>query len=124
MGTKIEFNDTLKLSKGGGFPSDLNLNDYVKDSLRIREKFLGQTFDFEKSDVRIFHTGADTRVFLVEDINGMWLYWGHAVIEKLSTDGEVTSGRYRITKLYDIDYQRLATINESPDGRSYFGDHL
>lgn len=119
MGSKFEFNDTLKLSKGNGFPSDLDLDDFLEDPEAVAKRFLGTSHDFEKSDVRIFHTGG-TRVFLVEDVGGKWLYWGHAVLERLSTDGEVTSGTYRITKLYDPAYQRLTTINESPDGASYF----
>ena len=56
----------------------------------------------------------------MEEIEGKWLYWGHVLILEQTIKTGRTEGKYRITKLYDPEYQRLATMMEAPEGKSYF----
>ena len=113
MGSTIEINDTLKISKERGFPKDLEK--------KVGAAFIGQTFEFWNKDERLYHR-PPTRVFLVEEIDGKWLYWGNALVtEQTIRDGK-TEGKYMITKLYTPEFQKQITIEESPPGKSYFGD--
>ena len=120
MGSTFEFNDTLKLSKKEGFPKDLMLEDHIKDMWQSTY-FLGKEYHFKKDGERIYHR-MPARVFLVEDIDGKWLYWGNAVITEQSMGYLATEGVYGITKIYDPEFQRRMTIEESPDGKSYFDE--
>jgi len=54
MGSKIEFNDTLKLKRGDGFP------DPVEE---------GKRYNFRIAERRLYHL-KPVRVFLVEDVQG------------------------------------------------------
>ena len=45
MGTLIEINDTLKISKERGFPRELTLEEHIKNPESSR-KFLGEKFEF------------------------------------------------------------------------------
>ena len=118
MGSHIEINDTLKISKERGFPAQLRLEDHIRDSLQS-DRFVGQEFSFWNKDERLYHR-SPTRVFLVEEIEGKWLYWGHVLILEQTIKQGRTQGKYQIVKLYNPDYQRLATVHEAPEGRGYF----
>jgi len=118
MGSHIEINDLLKISKERGFPKDLHLEDHVRDPQQSN-RFLGQELTFWNNGERLYHR-APTRVFLVEEIEGKWLYWGHALIIEQTIKIGRTEGKYQITKLYNPDYQRLTTIHEASEGKSYF----
>ena len=124
MGSLIEINDTLKISKDRGFPLELRVEQHQNGSPFNLEQFADQVFDFCNPDRRRYHDGG-TRVLLVEEIDGRWLYWGHAQILRQTQDTpkERTEGQFMITKIYDPEYQRLATINESPAGKSYFKEN-
>ena len=78
MGSFIELNDTLQITTEQGFPKELTLEHHLQKPF-IAEGFAGRVFDFNKPDLRLFHP-APTRVFLVHNIDGKWLYWGHALI--------------------------------------------
>jgi hypothetical protein len=124
MGSRIriedvgkEFNDTLKLSYAEGFPAVLKMNGPSRAVKNIDE-LVGQSFSFQKDGARKFHDEA--RVFLVQAIENKWLYWGHAKILEQHVEDGTTYGRYQITKLYNVDYQKIVTKNEAPEGKSYF----
>ncbi len=131
MGSPIEFNDTLQLTIEQGFPANiLNRESHCKNPLTAND-LKGREFTFKnKFDARIFHLDP-VRVFLVHNIDGKWLFWGHALIQKQEIkkvnpgpgwklgDWE-TTGTYTIEHIYDPDFQQAFTINESPAGRSYF----
>ncbi len=121
MGSIIEINDTLKISKQRGFPKDLVLEDYIKDPKKYQDRLLNENlFGFSNEGERHYHQ-APTRVFLVEEIQSeKWIYWGHVLILRQTITENRTDGAYKIVKLYDPDYQRQVTINESPQGKSYF----
>lgn len=120
MGSFIEFNDTLQLTTEQGFPAELTLERHLKQPFRA-EQFAGRVFAFhDKPDMRLFHT-APTRVFLVHNINGKWLYWGHCqVIEQtIHADTKTTSGKFVITKLYSPEHQRTMSTLEVSAGKEY-----
>ena len=121
MGSFIELNDTLQITTEQGFPEYiLNLEKPAKLE-EVREKI----FEFhDKENARIYHT-YPTRCFLVHNIEGKWLYWGKIFVmeQTITVDKEgkkKTSGKYKIIKIYDPEYQKQITQNESPDGDSYF----
>ncbi len=123
MGTLIEINDTLKISVERGFPDELKLAEYLKDPVKTAEKFIGKEFSFWNKDERLYHR-APTRVFLVQEIDGKWLYWGNAwVIEQTVSQGK-TAGKYRITKIYtNPEFQKNMTNTESPPNKSFFAGY-
>jgi len=40
--------------------------------------------------------------------------------QTIHAESKTTSGKYKIIKIYDPAYQKLITINESSEGKSYF----
>ena len=83
-----------------------------------------KVFEFhDKTNARIYHL-APTRVFLVHNIGGKWLYWGTIVIleQTITWDGKEhkTSGKYKITKIYDPEYQKQVTKNDTGPEQNYF----
>ena len=132
MGSFIEINDTLQITKAQGFPvSILSLERHQKDPITIDE-VKGKVFEFNnKPSARIFQKDP-VRVFYVQNIDGKWLFWGHIMIQsqtvkkKMDADGSwdgeswITKGTYTISKIYNPEYQKIVTMNESPPGKSYF----
>ena len=113
MGSEIEINDTLKISKERGFPKELDFDNC--------NSFLGKEFEFWNEGERLYHR-PPTRVFLVEEIGGKWLYWGHALVISQTIEKEITKGRFKIIKIYNKEYQKQITIEESPESKSYFSN--
>ena len=124
MGGFIETNDTLQITTEQGFPADiLNLEKHQKTPI-VLEDVKDMVFEFHgKPNARIFHP-APTRNFLVHNIDGKWLYWGKIVMieQTISWDGKEhkTSGKYKIICIYDPEYQKQITKNETNPGKSYF----
>ena len=121
MGSSLEINDTLKISIERGFPKELTLEANIKGTIPVCVS--DNIFEFWNKGRRCYNTD-ESRVFLVQEIppEGKWLHWGHALILEQTYDAvkKITRGKFRITKIYDVEYQRLATINEAPEGKSYF----
>lgn len=118
-------NDTLQITKEQGFPSEeLNFERH-KTRPSTAKDFEGRIFEFKnKTRARIYHH-SPVRCFLVQNINGKWLYWGKCLIieQKIkggTKDEQETEGKFRITEIYDPEYQELITRHESPGGKSYF----
>ncbi len=124
MGSHIELNDTLQVTTEQGFPVDI-LNLAKHQQRRIMLEDIGdRVFTFHKPKARIFHV-PPTRNFLVQNIDDRWLYWGKIMmleqtITSNANDVQTTSGKFRITELYDPEYQKLITQRECPEGVSYF----
>lgn len=123
MGSKIEINDTLKISKERGFPRGLVYEEHVRN-YSGSQHFLGREFEFWNQDERLYHCGSTgTRVFLVEEMpDGRWLYWGNALVTSQTISNGRTSGKFVITKIYEPEFQRRITVEESPRGKSLFDD--
>ena len=97
MGSYIEMNDTLQITKEQGFPQELNIENHLKNPYTA-EQFADKVFEFhDKPNIRNYHM-PPVRCFLVENINGKWLYWGliHVLEVKHDYINKKTSGKYKI----------------------------
>ncbi|NTU69566.1 hypothetical protein HGB13_01895, partial [bacterium] len=109
MGSYIELNDTLQITKEQGFPVALDLathknNPYSLDDVK------GVVFEFKnKPNIRIYHL-PPVRVFLVENINGKWVYWGLVHILEVEHDYEkkTTSGKFKIIHINSYEDMKKA----------------
>lgn len=119
MGSLIEINDTLKISRDRGFPNNLRLRDHIENP-QNSSSLVGQEFRFWNEGERIYHR-SPVRVFLVEEMpDGRWLYWGNAIVLEQTIKNGRTEGRYKITKIYNPDFQKQITIEDSPSGKGFF----
>ena len=121
MGSFVELNDTLQITTEQGFPKELVLEKHLKMPF-TEKQFEGRIFEFyNKPNMRVYHP-SPIRCFLVHNIDGKWLYWGHILMieQTIHAESKTTSGKYKIIKIYDPAYQKLITINESSEGKSYF----
>ena len=124
MGSFVELNDTLQITTEQGFPeSILVLQKHQKKPIFL-DSVKDKIFEFHgKEGARIFHT-APTRVFLVHNVNGKWIYWGKIIMleQTIKWDGKThkTYGKYKIIQIYSPDYQIQITKNETNPGKSYF----
>ena len=131
MGSALELNDTLLLGAAQGFPVEvLDLERHRVRPVTLQD-VEGRVFAFRGKDgARIYHLDP-VRVFLVQNLDGKWLIWGKALIQsqtmekKLNPDGSWTpgewtmSGTYRISEIYEPEYQKLFTRRESAPGKSW-----
>ena len=125
MWSYIELNDTLQITAEQGFPVEiLDLEKNRKWEIKF-EKIQNKIFEWKnKEKARIYHI-PPTRVFLVQNIDGKWLYRGKILIieqtiKTLDNWEKITSWKYKIIQLYDYEYQKAITLNECPDWCSYF----
>lgn len=101
MGSFIEINDTLQLTAEQGFPSELIYERHKVKPFLIKD-FENQIFEFkDKSKVRIYKL-PPVRNFLVQNIDGKWLYWGLVHIIEVTHDNvkQTTSGKFKIIQIY------------------------
>ena len=105
MGSIVEFNDTLKLIRGDGFP-------------HVIEE--GGEYEFLRKGIRIFHP-SPVRVFLVEEIDGKWNFVGKVAVIKQTIDAEkyITYGTFRVLSIYPDEVRRIMNNHEAPEGKSY-----
>ncbi len=97
MGSFIEINDTLRINKEQGFPAELDVLKHLKNPYKT-EQFKDKVYEFKsKSGIRVYKV-PPVRNFLVEDINGKWLYWGLCHILEIKHDyiKRETSGKFKI----------------------------
>jgi hypothetical protein len=133
MGNQIEVNDTLQITRQQGFPTDVfNLQQHIECPVTL-EDVRGRRFSFHgKIGARIYHL-EPVRVFLVENIDGKWLFWGHAQVQQQTISKRLdasgiwtgewhTAGEFIISTVYEPAYQELVTRRESPPGKNYFGE--
>ena len=101
MGSFIEINDTLKITKKQGFPEVL---DYEKHKIKpfTVDDFKNKIFEFKnKPKIRIYKL-PPVRNFLVQNIDGKWLYWGLVHVVEVHHDNikQTTSGKFKIIYIY------------------------
>lgn len=137
MGNIFEINDSLQLTTEQGFPESIfNLERHLQNPITINQ-IKDLMFEFHgKPRPRLYHLDP-VRVFWFHNIDGKWLAWGHIVIvEQTITKSPhpehggpinvsnptawITSGKYRVVKIYEPEYQKLFTKNDVPPGLSYF----
>ncbi|MDP3964852.1 MAG: hypothetical protein Q8Q20_04345 [bacterium] len=101
MGSIIETNDTLQISREQGFPTELDYEKHLEQPYTV-DQFKGRVFEFHgKKDIRIYHA-PPVRNFLAENRDGKWLYWGLVHIIEVTHDmvKKETSGKFVIEYLY------------------------
>ena len=101
MGSFIEINDTLQISIEQGFPKEL---DYEQHKIKpfTADDFKEKIFEFkDKPKIRIYKL-PPVRNFLVQNINGKWLYWGLIQVIEVVHDNvkQTTSGKFKIIYIY------------------------
>jgi len=109
MGSTIEINDTLQITKEQGFPSELSLEEHLKNPYKA-EDFEGKIFEFNnKSGARIYKL-PPVRNFLVENKEGKWIYWGlvHLLEIKINCLENTTSGKFKIIYIYTPEEMKKA----------------
>lgn len=133
MGNFVEFNDTLQITTEQGFPADILNLEEVENPDEAFQRVKGVLFSFsDKERARVYHLDP-IWIRLVHNINGKWLFWGHAIIQsqqiskQIDSDGVwtgswVTSGTYQIVKIFSKLEREIVTKLESPKGASYFVD--
>ena len=109
MGSLIEINDTLQITSEQGFPKEL---DYEQHKLRplTANDFKDKIFEFkDKPKIRVYHL-PPVRNFLVQNINGKWLYWGLIHITEVVHDNikQTTSGKFKIIHIYTSEEMKQA----------------
>ena len=100
MGSFIEINDTLRITKEQGFPAELNIEKHLKDPYSLSD-VEGKIFSFTaKPKIRVYKA-PPVRNFLAQDLNGKWIYWGLVYITEINHDYEKqeTSGKFKIVRL-------------------------
>lgn len=122
MGSIIEINDTLQISKEQGFPAELDVKKHLEEPF-LAEEFADKIFEFkDKPNIRFYHM-PPVRVFLVENIEGKWIYWGLAHIQEVYLDyiNKTTGGKYKIIYLNTPEEMKQAhhLIDQNPE-TSYF----
>lgn len=109
MGSFIEINDTLRISKGQGFPADLDIQKHLQEPYSIAD-VSDKTYEFScKPKIRIYKV-PPVRNFLVEDIGGKWLYWGlcHVIEIKHDYVSQTTSGKFKIIHINSPEQMKQA----------------
>ncbi|MFA7253144.1 MAG: hypothetical protein WC107_01150 [Patescibacteria group bacterium] len=122
MGSYIEINDTLQINKEQGFPIDLEISKHLSNPYKA-EDFEGKVFKFQgKPSIRFYHQ-PPVRVFLVENIDGKWVYWGLVHILSITHNyiDKTTSGEYKIIYLNSPEEMKKAhdLIDRNPE-TNYF----
>jgi hypothetical protein len=140
MGCAYELNDTLLLTKDQGFPDEIfNYERHIRNPVTL-DDVKDRIFHFRgKPAARAFQLDP-VRVFFFENTpDDKWLAWGEVLIQSVTiehvkvshTPGNaiafqpgdwVTSGTFRMLKVYDPEYQRIFTRNEAPPAWDYFAD--
>jgi len=109
MGSFIEVNDTLQLTKEQGFPAELDFEKHKRHPFTAKD-FEGKIFLFKnKPGIRIYHSPPVRNIF-VENRNGKWLYWGLILITEVTLNYEkkTTSGKYKIIYINTPEEMKMA----------------
>ncbi len=109
MGSYIEINDTLQITKKQGFPSELDFKKHRNHPLTANN-FKGKIFKFRNKDkIRIYHA-PPVRNFLVQNIDNKWLYWGLIHILEVTHNQvkKTTSGKFKIVYIYTPEEMKQA----------------
>jgi hypothetical protein len=109
VGSFVELNDTLQITKEQGFPKELDLEKHLQTPFTA-EQFKDKIFTFhDKPAVRLYHL-PPIRNFLAENRDGKWIYWGLVHIIETTCDyvKKTTSGKFTIQYLYTPEEMKKA----------------
>ena len=122
MGSIFEINDTLQISKEQGFPEELDFEKH-KETPFVSENFQDKIFEFkDKPKLRVYQS-LPVRNFLVQNIDGKWLYWGLIHVIEISHDNvaKTTSGKFKIIYIYTPEEMKKAhDLIDRNDETNYF----
>ena len=121
MGSYVEINDTLQITKEQGFPKELDWKQHIVKPYNA-EQFKDKVFEFKnKPNIRNYHM-PPVRNFLVENINGKWIYWGLVQILEIKHDyiNKTTSGKFKITYINSPEEMRVAHNIIDRNSETYF----
>ena len=121
MGSYVEINDTLQITKEQGFPKELDWKQHIVKPYNA-EQFKDKVFEFKnKPNIRNYHM-PPVRNFLVENINGKWIYWGLVHILEVNHDyiNKTTSGKFKITYINSPEEMKLAHSIIDRNSETYF----
>ncbi|PIR03471.1 MAG: hypothetical protein COV60_00110 [Candidatus Magasanikbacteria bacterium CG11_big_fil_rev_8_21_14_0_20_43_7] len=122
----IELNDTLQLTRAQGFPEELVYETHLAKPFDSID-FKGKLFSFfNKDNIRIFQA-PPIRNFLVQNIDGKWIYWGlvHIIETHHDTLQQTTSGTFEIIHIYTPEEMEMAyRIIDRRDGFDFFNKDL
>ena len=102
-------NDTLQITKEQGFPKELNLKKYLEKPCTA-EQFKDMICELKNTpNIRNYHM-PPVRNFLVENIDGKWLYWGQIHMLEVKHDyiNKTTSGKYKIIYINKSEEMEMA----------------
>lgn len=109
MGSFIEINDTLQISKEQGFPKELDYKQHKIKPFQTHD-FEDKVFEFkDKPKIRIYKL-PPVRNFLVQNINWKWLYWWLIHVIEVIHDNvkQTTSGKFKIIHIYSPEEMKFA----------------
>lgn len=121
MGSYVEINDTLQITKEQGFPKELDWKQHIVKPYDA-EQFKDKVFEFKnKPNIRNYHM-PPVRNFLVENVNGKWIYWGLVHILEVNHDyiNKTTSGKFKITYINSPEEMRVAHNIIDRNSETYF----
>lgn len=109
MGSFIELNDTLRITKEQGFPASLDIAQHLQHPYNFAD-YEDKIFEFKAKDKIRVYKQPPVRNFLAEDLDGKWLYWGLCYILEIHHDyiNDVTSGKYKIIRLNNPEEMKQA----------------
>ncbi|OGG01396.1 hypothetical protein A2Z33_02540 [Candidatus Gottesmanbacteria bacterium RBG_16_52_11] len=118
MGSFVEINDTLRISRVQGFPEVLDYKIHFRKPFTASD-FKGKVFEFKnKPNIRLYKA-PPVRNFFVEDVNGKWLYWGLVLITEVTLDyvNKTTSGKFEIIYINTPEEMKTAhrLIDRNPE---------
>lgn len=109
MGGEIIQNDTLQITHEQGFPEELDYEKH-KEKHFTAEDFKDEIFEFkDKPKIRNYQP-PPIRNFLVQNIDGKWLYWGliHVIETTQDNLNQKTSGKFKIIYIYTPEEMKQA----------------
>lgn len=121
MGSYVEINDTLQITKEQGFPKKLDWKQHIVKPYDA-EQFKDKVFEFKnKPNIRNYHM-PPVRNFLVENVNGKWIYWGLVHVLEVNHDyiNKTTSGKFKITYINSPEEMKLAHNIIDRNSETYF----
>jgi hypothetical protein len=122
MGSFIEINDTLQITKEQGFPKELVIDRHLQNPYFL-ENFKDIVFEFSNKPAIRLYKAPPVRNFLVENINGKWIYWGLCHVIETTCDyiDKTTSGKFKIIYINTPEEMKKVheLIDRNPD-TNYF----